>query len=99
MLRPIIRATAQSSVLRKRAPKRWFEWFLLVLAVAVLVNVPALDFGWFGDDYVHRRFVLDHLHGVPSRIAFWNMFDWRDLANRDEVDAGSLFGRLPWWAA
>lgn len=79
---------------------RKLRWSLAgVLFLAILVNAPGLDFGWFGDDLAHRRFILDHLHGAPSRVAFWNMFDWRDLSDRDHVDAGSLFGRLPWWAA
>lgn len=73
----------------------------VLLAVVFLINAPALSIGWFGDDYAHRRFILDHLQGQPgqpSPIAWWNMFDWR-FSQRDAFEPGSLFGRLPWWAA
>jgi hypothetical protein len=47
-----------------------------VVALALLAvfapNVPSLGIGWFGDDHAHRRFILDHLHGVPSRVALRN---------------------------
>jgi hypothetical protein len=82
---------------RDSSSRRWQLWLLLWLAVACAVNAPSLQLGLFGDDFAHRRFVLDHLQGAPSSVVWWNMFDWR-VADRDLLDPGSLFGRLPWWA-
>ncbi len=70
-----------------------------LLAVMFAVHAPSLRIGWFGDDFAHRRFILDHLQGLPSSTAWWNMFDGRAPLSASAPDPSTLFGRLPWWAA
>jgi len=77
--------------------RAWILWVAACVLAACALHAPSLNMGWFGDDYAHRRFILDHLRGAPSATVWWNMFDWRS-PDRDALDPGSLFGRLPWWA-
>jgi len=88
---------------RKQPIRQWYErrslLLLVMLVVTCLVNARSLQFGLFGDDYAHRRFILDHLHGLPSHVAWWNMFDGRSSTGGTTVEPGSLFGRLPWWSS
>lgn len=81
---------------------RWFDrernLYVAALVAVMAFNARALGLGLFGDDYAHRRFILDHLQGRASGVAWWNMFDWRSLSG-GAPDPGSLFGRLPWWAS
>jgi hypothetical protein len=69
------------------------------LIAMCVVNLPSLRIGLFGDDYQHRRFILDHLHGAPVPTAWWNMFDGRVPIGPHAPDPSTLFGRLPWWSS
>jgi hypothetical protein len=79
-------------------------WPERMLPAALLLGVCAvqaktLGIGLFGDDFAHRRFILDHLHGLPAKLAWWNMFDGRVALGPWDPDPSTLFGRLPWWAS
>jgi hypothetical protein len=67
------------------------------LVAICAVNAPSLRIGLFGDDFAHRRFILDHLQSVPVATAWWNMFDGRVPLGAHDADPATLFGRLPWW--
>jgi hypothetical protein len=69
---------------------------LLAIAggLAVAITLPSLFVGWVGDDYLHRSYLLDHLHGRPTAGPWWNMF-----ASPVSVAAEIVVGGLPWWAS
>jgi hypothetical protein len=86
-----------------RSPVTWRDnniaRLALALSAACAVNAPSLKLGLFGDDFAHRRFILDHLRGQHAYGSFWNMFDSRVASGAGGADPSSLFGRLPWWAS
>jgi hypothetical protein len=80
--------------------KRWRDsrWLLLGLSLvaACAVNAGSLPLGWFGDDFAHRRFILDHLNGQNAQSPWWDMF-----VNRADGGSpvGTILGERPWWAS
>ncbi|HKP62278.1 MAG TPA: hypothetical protein VJV78_36345 [Polyangiales bacterium] len=76
-------------------------WVILGVAVALMLalNAQSLSFGWFGDDYVHRRIILEQLHGGGGARPWWNLFDDRAAAKGGVEEPNTLFGRLPWWTS
>ncbi|HKU40394.1 MAG TPA: hypothetical protein VJR89_19670, partial [Polyangiales bacterium] len=73
--------------------RRWAVGLGLLVAVVFTLNARWLSFGWFGDDYVHRRILLEHVR------PWWNLFDDRRPALASADDPVTLFGRLPWWTS
>ncbi|HKP57596.1 MAG TPA: hypothetical protein VJV78_12785 [Polyangiales bacterium] len=72
-----------------RAPYFWG------VALACVLCIPGLWLGLIADDIVHRGFITEHLAGaLPSRAAWWNMFD-----GRGPVDKLIYYGIQPWWAS
>jgi hypothetical protein len=69
-----------------------------LLVVVGAIHVPTIRLGYFGDDYHHRRFILDQLAGRHS-AAWWNMFDTRVATDPSGPDPDTLLGRLPWFAS
>ena len=73
----------------------------VAVAVACLLCAPSLWGGLSADDWNHRTFVLDHLHGTnaaPNQLPWWNMFE---ACGRDGPKVADLVaaGLLPWWTS
>lgn len=67
---------------------------LAVIAVGVLLRLPALDAGLQMDDYAHRAMV-DGTY--PVARAWWDLFGFSH-GDPDEVRALKDAGFLPWWS-
>ncbi len=72
----------------------------LVLALAVVLTLPALPTGWEGDDLVHRLVMLHParaaelgVHNTPTPGGFFSFLRGDPEAMRDIIDAGAV----PWW--
>jgi hypothetical protein len=91
------------SIMRDFAVVRWLRGRAMPLAAVALacaLSVPALDAGFVADDLVHRKFVLDHLHGSAGEgTAWWNMFDVCGRKGPKEVFQRMSAGVLPWWTS
>ncbi|MEC7948993.1 MAG: hypothetical protein VX265_15600 [Myxococcota bacterium] len=68
----------------------------LAALLAVILGLPSLRAGWFGDDFVHRAILHE---GVPG-LGFspvWDLFRFMDGGPYDEMKRE--LGLLPWWSA
>jgi len=83
---------ARQHALRTWLQQRRVTW--MAGALAFLVTAPAFWVGLVGDDYVHRSFLLDHLHSDSAPGVWWNMFQ-----NPETVESQVSFGVLPWWTS
>lgn len=91
------------STMRDFAVLRWLRGKgvpLVAVALACALSIPALDAGFVADDLVHRKFVLDHLHGTATDgMAWWNMFDVCGRKGPAELWKRISLGVLPWWTS
>jgi hypothetical protein len=92
-----VRSIMRSAVLRWLRGK---SMPLVAVAMACALSIPALNAGLVADDLVHRKFVLDHLHGTArDGTAWWNMFDVCGRKDPGQVWKRMTLGVLPWWTS
>ena len=93
----------QSDTLNPR--RRWFvalllkPWFpLAVIAVAMILVLPAVRVGWALDDYYQRWLLLGSSMYPAIGHPRLDMFDFAD-GNSEQIERAKEIGFLPWWSS
>lgn len=76
---------------------------LLAAVIGMVLTLPAVQTGWFADDYFHRLVLQppdrpEWLHDIASRIHpldIFRFFDGNVERNRELIDVGFV----PWWTS
>lgn len=63
----------------------------ILVTLAILTHVPAITADFILDDYLHEAMLEGRF---PGERASWDLYNFIDEANRDELAA---MGLLPWW--
>jgi len=80
--------------------RRIFEhpWCLPLLALlGMLLALPSVGTGFFGDDYLHRNLLLGH-RSQPHPGSFFGLFTFVD-GQSAHVQALKQSGQMAWWTA
>jgi len=93
----------QSDTLNPR--RRWLvalllkPWFpLAVIAVAMILVLPAVRVGWALDDYYQRWLLLGSSMYPAIGHPRLDMFDFAD-GNPEQIERAKEIGFLPWWSS